>query len=549
MRVSAPKTTGCRRANAWLSPCYNRCVTSIPAPARQDPLWVKVAYAQAHYAFFTPQGSLPQTVIVAVSGGADSVCLLHTLTQMAPAWRLNLHVAHVDHGLRPQSAAESDFVAARAADYGLPFHSTRLDGNALRSEPSGLEAAARIARYTFLYQVAQQVDADSAPAVASCVAVAHHADDQAETVLLRLVQGSGLRGLGGLRPVGDIPLPATTAPIPVRLVRPLLSVARSEILAYLARHGLAWMEDESNADLRFTRNQLRHVVLPALAAINPGIVAVLSRNAQLWAEEADRLEAMDRAALETVILGMPTVDRVVLDLAAWQALAAAGQRGALRAAFAHLHADARQIGFVHIDTIVQRTSGNLQGGVVMGSGPHPLPGGLSWSVLSSAPGRPALLSLHRTLATPVLSLQPQLDLAWRQSYGTYRIPVPGDIAVGSWRLSATLLSAGDLPSGWESTDSPWRLFADAAAVGEPCMTTSRPGLRIAPLGMGGGHRRVVDVFSSHKIPPSLRPGWPILVDCQDGQVLWVCGLHPAESIRVTERTQQVVLFEWVPSEV
>lgn len=531
--------------------CYNRAVNPFPA---SDPLLLALAAAQAAHELFPVGQDAPQPVVVGVSGGADSVCLLHALVQMAARWKLALHVAHVDHGLRPQSAAEGDFVAGLAAHYALPLHVTQLDPDALRTGGLGLEAAARHARYTFLGEVARAVTPDDA---VPCVAVAHHAGDQAETVLLRLVQGSGLAGLGGLRPLSEVPLPVGPGERSVRLVRPLLGVGRADILAYLAGHGLRWMEDASNADLHFVRNRLRAVVLPALAAINPGIVATLCRNAELWAGDAARLAALDAAALARLALEPPSDERVTLDLHAWQELAPAERRGVLRAAFAHLGADARQLGFAHLSSIVQhaapapsdRRSG--QGPDARGelsSGPHPLPGGLAWSVIGAFAGAPARLCLHAAAAAPVSTPYPRLDADWRQAHTQQPLPIPGVVVVGEWQLAASILPAANLPPNWQALCGPWRLFAAAAALDAAVLTAPRPGLRIAPLGMGGSHRRVVDLLRDHKVPISLRQEWPLLVDSRNGQVLWVCGVQGAEQLRITAQTEQVVLLEWLRSE-
>lgn len=511
-------------------------VTTNPAT---DPLLQSLAAAQAQHVLFPASPDGPQPVVVAVSGGADSVCLLHALAQLAGAWNLALHVAHIDHKLRPQSGEESQFVAGLAAQHGLPLHVTMLDPAALRADRRGLEAAARHARYTFLCAVARAV---TPPGAVPGVAVAHHAGDQAETVLLRLVQGSGRRGLGGLRPVNTAPLPLLPGEPPVRLVRPLLNVPRADILAYLARHGLAWVEDASNADLHFARNQLRHIVLPALAAINPGIVGTLGRNAELWADEAERLAALDEAALARLACAPLGAGRVVLDLAAWQQLAPAERRGVLRAAFAQLGADARQLGFDHLAAIVQRTAPAT--GRAAGSGPHPLPAGLAWSVIGATAAQPARLCLHLAAAAPLAAGAPQLDAAWRQTQAALPLPIPGALAVGAWRLAAALLPAAQLPPDWPAACGPWRLYADADALGAAALAAPSPGMRIAPLGMGGQHRRVVAVLRGHKVPANLREGWPLLVDCRDGRVLWVCGLQPAEALRITEHTRQVVLLQW-----
>jgi tRNA(Ile)-lysidine synthase len=524
--------------------CYNRAVKRNPAFAPSDPLLAAVVHAQEQHTLFPLQDELRCAVVVGVSGGADSVCLLHALWQLSGPWHLALHVAHVDHRLRAAAAADADFVAALAARFQLPFHVTRLDPADLRADANGLEAAARAARYTFFAQVARQV---SGVAATACVAVAHHAGDQAETLLLRLAQGSGLRGLAALRPVAPLPHAPAAATgeemPPLRLVRPLLGVQRADVVAYLRRHDLSWMEDETNADTRLSRNYVRHAVLPALASLNPNVVATLARSAELLAAEAERAEVADAAVLDELLVEPPVAGRIVLDLVRWQNLAfLAARRGVLRIAFNRLAADSRQLGYEQIEQIVHSaTTGRSS---TRSSGPHPLPAGLAWSVVGAADGQPARLCLHAAHVPPVALDHPFLDAAWRAEHAACPLPVPGEITVGAWRLVTTRMPAAELPATWREPHAPWRLYADAAAFGRPALVAPGPGLRIAPFGMGGRHRRVIDVLGSHKIPPSVRPGWPLLVDRRDGRVLWVCGLCTAESLRISAQTREVVCCEW-----
>ena len=183
-----------------------------------------------------------ETVLVAVSGGADSVALLHLLLGLGPEWRLRLHVLHVDHQLRADSARAADFVQALGARLCVP-----VEVATVTVEPRGsLEAAARAARYAALETCAARVGADR-------VALGHTADDQAETVLMRLVQGAGVRGISGIPPVRG------------RIIRPLIELRRTALEAELRRAELSWAEDPSNRDPKFLRNRIRHELLPLLS--------------------------------------------------------------------------------------------------------------------------------------------------------------------------------------------------------------------------------------------------------------------------------------------
>lgn len=260
-------------------------------------------------------GIVPRTgpLVVACSGGLDSVVLLHLLTS-APVDPVRLHVVHVDHGMRPDSAADAAWVHELAHHWGVRCRIVALEGEA----PPASEDAARSARWAVLEAVADELGAEA-------ILTAHHRDDQAETVLHHALRGSGLRGLTGMRPVAG------------RRRRPLLGWTRDDLRRHADEHGLEWREDATNRDLAFTRNRLRHEVLPLLQQVVPGASAALDRlsrhalDAQLALEEAVS-DLVDRLAHEP---GEPGPDRpgiVRLDRAGVVALGPSLRRHVLRAA-------------------------------------------------------------------------------------------------------------------------------------------------------------------------------------------------------------------------
>src|SRR6516165_11630394 len=205
-----------------------------------------------------------QKVGVAVSGGADSVCLLHALRELAPRWDLRLHVLHVNHRLRgAESDEDAQFVRDQAAQFGLPFtiHEADLD-----MTPDNLEQAAREIRMAFFNE-------KIARGAVARVATGHTRSDQAETVLFRFLRGAGTAGLSGIRPVTS-----------EGIVRPLLAISREEIEAWMRERHIPWREDSTNASPTFARNRIRHKLLPLLARDwNPQIEETLARTAE-WAQ-------------------------------------------------------------------------------------------------------------------------------------------------------------------------------------------------------------------------------------------------------------------------
>ena len=242
------------------------------------------------------------SILIGLSGGADSVVLLHLLRQLAPRFSWKLSALHVHHGISPNADAWADFCAGLCASYAIPLHVEHVDIAPLREH--GIEAAARKLRH-----------AAFAGQACDFVALAHHADDQAETLLLQLLRGSGVRGASAMPVLGLMePLairlscqetPAKPLVMPKRpllaergdspnLLRPLLHCSRREILDYAAANDLQWIEDESNADDSYPRNFLRHRVLPLLSEKFPAYRGTLSRSARHFAEASELLDDLAR---------------------------------------------------------------------------------------------------------------------------------------------------------------------------------------------------------------------------------------------------------------
>jgi tRNA(Ile)-lysidine synthase len=279
-------------------------------------------------------GSKPR-VVVAVSGGADSTALFDALTRLCEHHQLNVTVlaAHLNHQLRgEESDADERFVLDMAARAGVAVFTERANiGEHAAAAKQNLEATARRLRYDFLLRTAEQNGA-------CLVLTAHTQDDQAETILMRLLRGAGAEGLRGIqesRPLGNH----------VKLFRPLLSVTRSEVIAHCNYYDLKFRDDSSNLDTNFTRNRIRHELLPLLRDFNPGIDQTLSRTAELLAQDDDQLCALASESFQS------TGERANLEIAPLVALAPAIRRRILRSWLKGWRGDLSRIEMAHIEAI------------------------------------------------------------------------------------------------------------------------------------------------------------------------------------------------------
>ncbi len=511
---------------------------SVPVFARE--IVESIIEAQMRHSLF-PLSTAGESciVVVGLSGGPDSVCLLHALHTLAPIWQLSLHAAHVDHGLRQGSGEDAAFACELANDLDLPFLSNTLDAGELRTSSLGVEAAARDARYAFLQQCSVRLLQESPNAHSACVAVAHHMDDQAETVLMNLIRGSGLRGLGGMPWSREFPQPEQLNDPHITLVRPLLGTTKAAIHRYLDAYQLLFREDESNADIDYLRNRIRHETLPQLASINPQINQTLSRTADLCRGEAARAELLD----ERMLLGLTFQERdgvsLSIRLDTLLDMPVAPQRGILKIACQQLDIDSRELGFDAIENLLLAIQSDRTA-----SGPHSLVDDVAWTLLAPSPFYPALLALHRTSALPFEPEFPFLSRASVSDGPEWTLECPGSLMTEQWMLECQRTGAADLPYNWRNGRDPWLAYMDAAAVQQLRLTTPKPGMSMAPLGMEGQHKSLGDIFTDKKIAQVFREQWPVLVDAASEDVIWLCGLCLSHSVKVTDSTEQVLGIRW-----
>jgi len=467
------------------------------------------------------------SVVVGVSGGPDSLCLLHLLWTHRDKLGIRVHAAHLNHLLRGVDAdADALFVAQQAADWGIRCTVESRDVRAYASERGlAIEEAARHQRYAFLAQVARAQNA-------RYIAVAHNADDQSETVLMHWLRGAGLAGLRGMLPATQLAALHVDGPAPeyeeLTLIRPLLDTPRAEIERYCRQHNLSPRFDRSNLDTTLYRNKLRHELLPLLEReYKPGLAQILRRSARIIRDDYDLLcTTRDRAWAR---ITRQTSDRaVVLDLTAWRGLHPALQRAILRRAAHTLGPGLRDVNYVHVQSALRIAQEGSTGDAAT------LPGGLQLVV-----GYDTLTIADRNyLPAPDF---PSLPLPASGAPERFRLHMPGTTLLPGLQAHVEVAPQAALDADWERNQDPWRAYLDAAVLGrELALRPRRAGDRFYPLGMDGRSKLVSDLLVNCQVPAGWRNRIPLLVRADDS-IMWVCGWRVDERARVRESTSRVAI--------
>lgn len=452
-------------------------------------------------------------VVVAVSGGPDSVALLKIFQELSPRYRLALKVAHLNHGLRgEESDREESFVRELCLSLGLPFVSRKVDiRNSLPKSGASLEDACRRERYGFLEEVRLEEGFQK-------TALGHHRDDQAETVLMHLLRGSGPEGLRGMLPLRD-----------GTFIRPMLDVSREEVISFLAERGLAYVKDSSNDEEFCLRNRIRHGLIPDLCArYNPGLVENLARTAEILRLENDFMEGEVRRLLErwrcTGARG-----RMDIPLREFLGLHEAIRNRVVKAALRGFSPEKKGAGFRHVRAVTSLAeSGRAGDGLDMPFGVRVKKGYccLSFEVCAvegKVPGRARLEGKEGG------------DLpAYR-----YDVVVPGEVKIAETgrRMAFRYVGREEV---FQSTGN--TAFMDCAGISFPLTVRSwLHGDRIEPLGMEGS-KKVHDIFVDCKVPREDRKVVSLLTD--RASVIWVAGLRLSRRVAITERTTGVLKVEF-----
>jgi len=445
-------------------------------------------------------------LVVAVSGGPDSVCLLHILTRLREALGIELYAAHLDHQLRgAESESDAEYVAELTQSLGIPLAVEKREVRAYQAQKRiSLEEAAREVRYSFLAETAKAIGAGE-------VAIGHTRDDNIETILMHLIRGSGTRGLQGLRPRTEW----QGAGISLTIIRPLLEISREETQGYCREHGLSPRLDSSNLSLSPLRNRIRLKLLPLLKGYNPRIAEALLRTARLAADDLAFLE--EEGARSWNQTAQLKEDTVILDKERLLGLPPALKRQVLRLSLGKLSGSLKDIEARHIEEMMNAL--NKPAGRSLN-----LPGGLTLTIEYDR----YLVGKEPLALAPFPPLETELPLS-----------IPGETRLPGWQVSARITERQPT----EEDDSLSACFDFDKTGDRLSVRNRRRGDRFQPLGMSQPkklNRFMIDA----KIPRHWRERVPVVSSPE--HIVWVVGYRIDDRVKVTGETRQVLCLRFTP---
>lgn len=498
-----------------------------------------------------------ETVVVGVSGGADSICLLHILAKWQKGLGIGLHAAHLNHQLRgAESEADAEHVSNLAKSLGLPLAVDRQDVAAYRAQRHcSLEEAARELRYGFLARVAGEVGANR-------IATGHTRDDQVETILMHILRGAGTSGLRGLVPCSPMAYDSQTTPSrgkrsDLLTIRPLLEISREETASYCREHRFDPRIDSSNLSLSFFRNRLRLELLPLLRQYNPSVDQALLRLADIAREDSAFIEQQASKLWDEVVT--PEGDAVHLNKKQAAGLPIALQRQLLRAAVAKLTGDTRDIEAGHIESARSLLNKPVGKGLSL---PHDLVCHTGYDELT-------ITRLDPGIAGPNVAAreqyQPPSQYPLPPLSGELPLQLPGETSLPGWKVIATIVrQPADKdhyePRSYGNSEKEnrpenlaqdplhraiWADF-DLQKTGTSLFVRHRrPGDRFQPLGMSTT-KRLQDFMVDAKIPRSWRARIPIV--CSPDQIIWIVGWRIDDRVKPTEASKDILHLDFVRSQ-
>lgn len=446
-------------------------------------------------------------VLVAVSGGADSVCLLHLLKEMQGTLPFDLSIAHMDHMARGEESTEDAcFVEDLGKKLGLETFVQRVDVSKEKENlKTSFQEAGRMLRYDFLESTLKDIGGNK-------LALGHTADDQVETFLINLLRGSGLKGLAGMSEMRDA------------VIRPLIDCTRGEVEAYLAEGSLNYRVDTSNASDKYLRNRIRHQLLPVLKTFNQNIASNIIETAKIIRDDDQCLTDQARSLYSEMAVPRVDIDGVELDREKFNRLPLAYQKRMVRLAIFQIQGDLRRVTARHTQQIIELFADSRVGKQIDLPGQLiAVSGSLGVEFRKHSERRPRGVSKEKTRLKSTELL------------------VPGQTQIGDTGLNlhAKFLELGE----WKEPEKrPEQAFLDFDKTGPGIQARFfMPGDRFVPLGMTG-RKKLKSFFIDEKIPREQRESIPILTT-GTGDIIWVYGKRISEHFRVTEKTRKILFIE------
>ncbi len=439
-------------------------------------------------------------VLAGLSGGPDSVCLLVLLDRLRENFDINLYASYIEHGLRPdETPAEIDFCRQLCLSLNVPFSVKSVDVKSFaKAHRLNKQEAARELRYKALNEAAHT-------AGAAKIALGHTADDQAETVIMRLLRGSGTLGLSGIPPVRK------------NIIRPVIGIGRKEIERFLDTERIGYLIDSSNREDKYMRNRIRRTVMPALKDLGPDMALTIARTADIFREEDNYFELQTTKALMKLI-GRKTDTAIELLILPLERMDKALVRRIIRRAVNAVEG-LRGIGFIHIEALLELVkSGHSGDRIYLPRGVRAIKG---YSTLTITSDHTAAVEAHT-------------------------IEGPGDVVIreASMVLSCMVVDAAGAGPKIDGGDGRKAALFDSAALPFPLHVRSRkPGDYFYPSGFGK-KKKLQDFFVDEKVPRDLRDGIPLLL--RDGEIVWIIGYRTDERYRIEKNTVKALKFEIKP---
>jgi len=428
-----------------------------------------------------------ETVMAGLSGGPDSVCLLHVLDRLRKELRLTIRALYVNHNLRPAEVPlEIEFCGKLCGSLKIDFSVKSVDVTSFARE-HGLnkQEAARELRYSAFHEAAREEGADS-------IALGHNADDQVETFIMRLLRGSGPKGLSGI--------PAKRG----KIIRPLIEIERGEIEEFLFRENLPFVVDSSNLKADYLRNRIRKTLIPAMKGFNPNLTETILKSVSVLQEEERYFEVIVTKTLMKLI-SRKTAERIELFLVPMENLEIVVLRRVLRRAIDET-GGLKGISFSHIEDIIKLIRNGSSGDRL------------------NLPGNVRVIREYSLL---VMTSEPVVRIA------SYSLDPPGDVVVTGAKAVITASFEGQMG---KAGDGKYSVLLDAGNMSFPlAVRPRRKGDYFYPSGFGR-RKKLQDFFVDEKVPRDERDSIPVVVSGDD--IVWIAGYRSDERFRVTERTEK-----------